>query len=239
MDKAQRLRQLARGALVRARGDVALAMVRLDADIIKADDIELERELTAFWREYALRRVLNTNLTDLQSEGVIPRPQEERASDDATSRRETWAHTRVREMEQRTRRNYLNDFKVNGEPIGDLTPETVLVKADLYERDARFMRLIASGVPPQSRIRDFITPEEAEQRWKMAQEAPPQTERDARQTSVMKLLTRSRGLNDEEYRDAQARVRELEALPEPSRWDSVELDALARVMSEYETKHER
>jgi len=236
----RRLRQLARAALVRARGDMRAAMTRLDADIIKANDIDLERELTATWREYALRGLLNANLTDLQSEGIIPCPKEEPKHNESTSRTDTWAHSRVREMEARAKaqsRNYLDDFKVNGEPIGDLTPETVLAKADLLESDSRFMRLMASGVPPQSRIRDYITKEEAEQRWKMARERPPQPELDARQSRMMKMLTRSRGLNEEEYRNAQARVRELERLSTPQPWDSFELDVLARVMTEYETNH--
>jgi len=216
-------------------------MTRLDADIIQANEIELERELTAMWREYALRRLLSDNLADLQSEGIIARPKEEPKYKDRTSRPETWAHSRVRDMEERAKaqsRNYLDDFKVNGEPIGDLTPETVLAKADLLERDSRFMRLMASGVPPHSRIRDYITKEEAEQRWKMAQAQPPQPEINARQSRLMKMLVRSRDLNEEEYRHAQDRVRELKQLTAPQTWDSFELDVLARVMSEYEATHE-
>ena len=196
-EKESRLRQLARAALIRARKDVPQAMTRLNANIIKANDIELERELTAMWREYALRHLLNANLTDLQSEGIIPRPKEEPEYKDRTSRPETWAYLRVKNMEARAEaqmRNYLDDFKVNGEPIGDLTPETVLAKADLLERDSRFMRLMASDVPPQSRIRDYITKEEAQQRWAMAQEQSSQPQIDARQNLLMKMLTRSRPL---------------------------------------------
>ena len=48
------------------------------------------------------------------------------------------------------------------------------------------------------------------------------------------MLTRGRGLKDDEYRAAQARVAELTQLNDRSAWDEFELDALARVMSEYE-----
>jgi hypothetical protein len=67
-------------------------------------------------------------------------------------------------------RRYLNSFKVNGEPIGDCTAEVVLKVADNHERDARFMRYLASGVPLTGRIRDYKTEDEAATLWKKAQE---------------------------------------------------------------------
>lgn len=238
-DKTARLRKLARAALLRAKGDMSAAIERLDADIIKANDIELERELTATWRDDALRQQLNASLLDLREEGVLPRPAEVRSPAPSPARQQTWAHKRVKDMERRAderRRNYLDSFLVNGEPIGDLTPETVLARADLHERDARFMRLLASGVPHGHRIREFVTPDEAEERWKMAQEAPPHAflGGDGRAAQIMKLLARGRPLRQSEYEDAQHRVAELQRLTDPSAWDSFELDALARVMSEYE-----
>ena len=234
-----RLRTLARAALLRTKGDISDAVARLDADIIKANDIELERALTANFRHYALRALLNHNLTDLREEGRLPEAPEPEPSATDWSRAETWAHSRVKDMERREaerRRNYLNTFLVNGEPIGDLTPETVLARADLHLRDARFMRLLASGVPHGHRIRDFVTEEEAAERWKMAQEAPPQPDPDgaARQQRLMRMLTRGRSLKDEEFRAAQKRVAELQRLAAPTTWDEFELDALARVISEYE-----
>lgn len=232
--KTFRLRVLARTALTRFQGDVNRAMRWLDEQVIAAADPALERALAAYYRTYALRRVININLSDLEEEGILPRQREEPAAAEQ-SREQTWAHARVHDMEQRAedrRRNYLDTFLIHGEPIGDLTPEAVLARADLHERDARFMRLMASGVPHGHRIREFVTPEEAAERWRMAQEMSPP--RDLRREQIVKMLTRGRGLKDDEYRAAQARVAELAQLNDRSAWDEFELDALARVMSEYE-----
>ena len=234
--KTFRLRVWARAVLQEVGGDIKAAAEKLGEQITAADDAELERALAGDYRDYALRRVLFSALSELEEEGVLPKAREE-AMPEAAPRAETWAYGRIRDMAQREeaqRFNYLDDFLVGGEPIGDLTPETVLARADLLERDARFMRLMASGVPPQGRIRDYITPDEAAERWKLAKEPAPQPQRDERREQIMRMLTRGRTMKPDEYRVAQARVEELCALNNPDAWDKFELDALARVMSEYE-----
>lgn len=240
MNESSRLRQLARAALLRAKGDVSAAIAPLDEAIIKANDIALERELTANFRHYALRAVLHHHLTDLRQEGRLPREQAEPTTSAADwSRAPSWAVGRVKDMEERKetrRRNYLDSFLINGEPIGDLTPEVVLARADRHERDAHFMRLIASGVPHGRRIRDYVTQEEAEERWQMAQAAPVRTDVEARQAGILKMLTRGRNLSPDEYEAASRRVAELQRLDKPSAWDNFEMDALARVMSEYDAE---
>jgi hypothetical protein len=236
-DKAYRLRLWARQILTQASGDVAAALPHLDAQIIEADDAALERALTANYREYALRALLQTNLTDLEEEGLLPKRQADRPAPAQKTQAATWAHQRVRQMAERReteRRNYLDSFLVHGEPIGDLTPEAVLARADLHERDARFMRLMASGVPQGHRIREFVTPDEAAERWRLAQQPPVSTGGQERQQQIRRILTIGRTLKPHEYEAATARTEELRRIETPTPWDSLELDALARVMSEYE-----
>jgi hypothetical protein len=236
-DKAYRLRLWARQILTQASGDVAAALPHLDAQIIEADDAALERALTANYREYALRALLQTNLTDLEEEGLLPKRQADRPAPAQKTQAATWAHQRVRQMAERhetERRNYLDSFLVHGEPIGDLTPEAVLARADLHERDARFMRLMASGVPQGHRIREFVTPDEAAERWRLAHEPPAPAGEQQRHAALVRLLTLGRTLKEPEYLAAQARAEELQAQPDKTRMDNLELDCLARVMSEYE-----
>jgi hypothetical protein len=57
----------------------------------------------------------------------------------------------------------LDTFKINGRPIGDCTPEEAMGWRAARVRDARFVYLLASNLPPGRPIRDFIRPEEAEQ----------------------------------------------------------------------------
>jgi hypothetical protein len=236
-DKSYRLRVWARQILLQTSGDVNAALPHLDRQIIEADDAALERALTATYREYALRALLNSNLTDLEEEGALPTQREAPPEPTREAKANTWAHERVRDMDERRKmevRNYLDSFLVNGEPIGDLTPETVLARADLHERDARFMRLIASGVPLGHRIREFVTPQEAAERWQMAHEPPALSVEQERQAALMRLLTLNRTLTEHEYLAAKARVEALQAQPDRTRMDELEQDCLARIMSEYE-----
>lgn len=66
------------------------------------------------------------------------------------------------------RKSILDRMLINGKPLGDCTPEEAIAWADHNDRRSRIVRLMASGVPPQSPIREFITPEEAERRAEMA-----------------------------------------------------------------------
>lgn len=66
----------------------------------------------------------------------------------------------------------LDTFKVNGRPIGDCTPTEALQYRDARARDNRFISMITQGVPANMRIKDCITPQEAEAFYQRAQEEP-------------------------------------------------------------------
>lgn len=66
----------------------------------------------------------------------------------------------------------LDTFRINGKPIGDNTPEEALPVAEHRETDARVIRMLCHGVPPNQRIREHINPQEAERRERLAREAP-------------------------------------------------------------------
>jgi len=56
----------------------------------------------------------------------------------------------------------LDTFLVNGRPIGDCTPEEAEGWAGARERDARFVRLLISGLPPDRPIRESLKGNEAD-----------------------------------------------------------------------------
>ena len=238
----ERLRIIARAAIVAARGDSDDAFARFDKNVIAENDAALERALCVNFRSIAIRALLATHFNELRAEGKIRQPDQTRirttnyGGTTEAPRRQTWAKQHVEKVEERAR-SYLNDFRVNGESIGDCTAEVVLHQAENHERDARFMRLMASGVPPTGKIRDYVTEDEAKDRWNRAQEEPKtfrHEERD-RYNSVLTLLCR--GLrNEKEHAAALARASELMDA-EHGTMDGCELDALARVISEYEDKH--
>lgn len=60
------------------------------------------------------------------------------------------------------RLSLLDTFKVNGQPIGDLTPTEANKWADSRERDARFVRLLTANLPPDEPIKKYRTPDDAQ-----------------------------------------------------------------------------
>jgi hypothetical protein len=66
--------------------------------------------------------------------------------------------TAVARLAQRT---LLDTFKINGKPVGDLTPAEANQWAGAQERDARFVRLLTQNLPPDLPIRKFRTGDEA------------------------------------------------------------------------------
>ncbi len=64
----------------------------------------------------------------------------------------------------------LDTYKVNGRPVGDVTPEEALSFRDAKARENRFIDLLTAGLPPHLPIRHFVRPEEAEAMWRRAQE---------------------------------------------------------------------
>lgn len=65
----------------------------------------------------------------------------------------------------------LDSIKVRGKPIGDWTHEEAMEQAERNDYDSRLLRAFASGVPPLSKIRDFITPEQAQEIMKKLESA--------------------------------------------------------------------
>lgn len=63
----------------------------------------------------------------------------------------------------------LDTFIINGKPIGDVTPIEAASWAASRERDARFVRMLIGGVPENDPIRRWVTQEEAERLYKMAE----------------------------------------------------------------------
>jgi hypothetical protein len=55
----------------------------------------------------------------------------------------------------------LDTFRINGRPLGDLTPEEADKWASSRERDARFVRMLTQNLPPGIPIRNFRTAEDA------------------------------------------------------------------------------
>jgi hypothetical protein len=62
----------------------------------------------------------------------------------------------------------LDTFKINGKPIGDCTPEEAMGWRATKVREARFIYLMCSGLPPGRPIRDFIRPQESEEFYSRA-----------------------------------------------------------------------
>lgn len=64
----------------------------------------------------------------------------------------------------------LNTFRVNGKPIGDLTPREVNRWAASRERDARFVRLLTQNLPPDEPIRRFRSDTDAGELYERARQ---------------------------------------------------------------------
>lgn len=141
-------------------------------------------------------------------------------------------------MEERAK-NYLDHYFIKGEPIGDCTVEVVLEQAEHYEhyeRDARFLRAVANGVPAGGKIRDYVTAEEAGDLYKKSGDRPMfSMQDDPRWAKLWRWLMK--GIkNEAELAEATARAGELMDA-QPGTPDGVELDGLARLIQEYEDSH--
>ena len=56
----------------------------------------------------------------------------------------------------------LDRVRVQGAAIGDVTPEQAMEFAAGRDRDARFARMVAAGVPAGKLIRHYVRPAEAD-----------------------------------------------------------------------------
>lgn len=65
----------------------------------------------------------------------------------------------------------LDKVLVNGQPIGDLTPEEALSWASSRERDIRFVMMLTGGLPPGRPIRESWHGDEADKLYEMAEQA--------------------------------------------------------------------
>ncbi len=184
---AERLRLLARAAIVRANGDSEKAMLDLDGRIVAEDDAALERELTSAYRNTALRAVLATHFHELRAEGKVRQPGgDTRISTTDYSRTQAPAQWRpgqgrgyptpneiLADAQRALQRRWLEEFKINGRPIGDATVNEADGWANRRERDTIFVRLLTAGLPGDAVIRDFRTNEDAETCWQNACQQQP------------------------------------------------------------------
>ncbi|MBX6392472.1 MAG: hypothetical protein IRY96_03285 [Burkholderiales bacterium] len=68
-------------------------------------------------------------------------------------------------------RSLLRTFLVNGQPLAEVTVEEATSWARSRERDARFVRLLTEGLPPGAVIGRYVTDEDAERAYRLAEEA--------------------------------------------------------------------
>jgi hypothetical protein len=83
--------------------------------------------------------------------------------------------TAMASVQETVARSLLDTFMVNGRPVGDVTVE----EADRWvagrERDARFVKMLITGLPHGATIRTHITEADAKRIWSLAQNAPAVT----------------------------------------------------------------
>jgi hypothetical protein len=68
-----------------------------------------------------------------------------------------------------TRLSLLDTFKVNGQPLGDVTSLEANAWAASRERDARFVRLLTENLPPDQPIKKYRTPDDAQALYAQAE----------------------------------------------------------------------
>lgn len=68
-----------------------------------------------------------------------------------------------------TRLSLLDSFRINGQPIGDVTPREAMGWAGARERDARFVRLLTANLPAEEPIRKYRTPDDAAELYARAE----------------------------------------------------------------------
>lgn len=152
----------AQDAIVSANGSFVTAYKIFDEWLFEQNDAALERALCSRFRRSAISALIGEQIG------------KERESESETDARQWRPGQGVNQdlrpsPEAMNNALILNSFKVNGEPIGDCTVETVSNAAAKTERDARFMRFLISGLPPTGTIRQYRTDEEAERLWRLAQ----------------------------------------------------------------------
>jgi len=62
----------------------------------------------------------------------------------------------------------LDTFLCNGRPVGDMTPEEAEKWAGSRDRQAKFIRLLIAGLPPNRPIRESIAGEEADTTYELS-----------------------------------------------------------------------
>ena len=249
LSSEQKVRRLAEQALIKVSGDTSKAYELFNNAILAERDYLLERELTSAYRSSALRAWLAETYQKLRAERRIPIPigeykvQTTNYDEPKTPREKSWAAQHVEGIKSRIEterveyeKRLLDSFLVNGRPIGDCTANEVLSQAERREVDARFMRLIASGIPPEAKIRDFVTAEEAEELYKKAHK-PVESAPILGQWDWIKNM--SKPLRSEaQFHAAVARAGELMDA-KPHTWEGIELDLLAQKIKDYEDGHAR
>ena len=78
------------------------------------------------------------------------------------------ARTAMTAVAEVARLSLLDTFKINGRPIGDLTPAEALRWAGARERDARFVRLLTANLPDDTPIRKHRRAEDTQALYEQA-----------------------------------------------------------------------
>lgn len=135
-------------------------------------DAALLWELFAPYRSQAVQMLLTQAATELREEERPRLVAGGGAGQMASVRPENAARSARAGMEAAAavaRKTLLDTFRVNGKPIGDLTPQEANAWASSRERDARFVRLLTANLPPDRPIREFRTGEDAQELYAQAE----------------------------------------------------------------------
>jgi len=175
-----KLKRLARRAILKAKGETETAREIFNTLVIEANDVELERELCAPYRNTAIRAVLATHFNELRAEGKLPglrKPTYIPTTDldqpvNKTPRPSDWQYDDKIGMTAKAHiRRYLDTFMVNGKPIGDCLVAEVDRAVITREADVRFMKTLVEGLPPEVIVREHRTEEDAAKLWSLAHQS--------------------------------------------------------------------
>ena len=130
------------------------------------NDATLLWTLFAPYRAQAAQQMLTQASQELRDAGLAARSKKDAGGQSSSEDQERHAPSapttaqKRQAMEVRSnvaKLSMLDTFKVNGQPIGDLTPTEANKWAGARERDARFVRMLTQNLPPDQPIRKYRT----------------------------------------------------------------------------------
>jgi hypothetical protein len=140
-------------------------------------DPELMWELFAPYRNQALQAVMTAAATELRRQETPRREPGQRGaghvgldSHRALARPTRISPDAIRAVSGTAAATLLDTFRVNGQPIGDLTVREATAWAGKRARDARFVRLLTDNLPPDDVIRKWRTGDDAARMYAIAED---------------------------------------------------------------------